>query len=524
MGNLVVANEGIATRCPEGHKDPSVLFFDMPYVTASGDTIYITAYLEDMDEPKAVETKVEETKGAPVTSSLLGTYGDYNNFITRVYPASGTSCYVSKKNELGDDTNTMSDVTVSYSSGKWSFDKQYYWPSNASDNLYFVSVAPKSAWTDGHITDHNVAASWDASTHKYSFTYKSIVDTPSGKVNGEEQNDLLVAYNKQSKNSYDSNVHIDFKHACVGVRFIMGNIFGNIEALKLENFYKDATVTVGESSLEFSNHANLVSFYQNFDFETSTHSDLDPLDETTNKVKTFMILPQKLIDRGTDIPDADMVIIMEGSIHPETLSFKNLADTTKGGDAKLADWSSYAGKMITFRISSIKANNVTVSITDDVNGLTKENIVIKNVGKSPIFIRMKIVGNWLNEDGEVLSSWNESNPFGLFDGKNPVTDATAFPRTLPSNWSLGSDGFYYYKKFLETNDVVTQNLFNSFTVNSKPVDATGTWAQGGTKMEIKTLEMALMVQAIIAETNLNSFQAAWGTEMVSWIGTPVRDN
>lgn len=516
MIGLVVENGGPDTKCSGGYDSDSPLVQDMPYVTENGDTLYISAYLSDMDEPEALDTK-----GAPITSSLLGTYGDYTDFITRVYPSTGTSCYVSKKSEFDTNPRTMEEATVSYSSSKWNFDNKYYWP-NSTDNLYFISIAPKAAWTNGNVFEHKAATCWN--NYKYSFKYQTIDGTPSKTTSAEDQYDLLVAYNKQKRSDYESNVHVDFKHACVGVKFIMGNIYGTIGTLALKRFYNEAKITVGDGTLEFSDYSDLENFTQEFNFETSSHKDKDPLDATVNSTKTFMVMPQKLINRGTD-PDADLFLWMDGTLHPDSLSFKDLADPSKGGDAKLADWSGYAGKIITFRISSEKANNVSVKITDTVEGKTKKDIVITNDGKSNVMIRVELVGNWLNEDGQVLASWDETNPYGTFTSDSH----NGFPNLVStSNWKKGSDGFYYYKKYLKgkENATVSENLFDTYTVESKPTDATGTWAQGGTKMQIKKMELAILVQAVIAENDLASFKAAWNPnnkidDIVTWIGTPV---
>lgn len=537
MKDVVVGREGFVTRSSTGSEArDSVILSDLPYVTGNGDTIYISAFLSDMDVPVAVDTRTE-TKGAPITGELFGTYTGYNEFITRVYPASGTDCYESVNNFMDNNPIAMSAVTVSYQSSKWKLDKKYYWPQEENANLYFVSIAPKVLWSDGHITDHTAAASWNPESHKYSFTYHSIIDTPTGTDNGVEQYDLMVAYNKQNKDTYQSSVHIDLKHACVGVKFVMGDIFGNIASMSLQNFYKDAKITLGEGSpedgalVEFSDYAHLSSFVQKFDFETETHKDIEnaPLDETENDTKTFMVIPQKLIERGDDIPDADLVIEMGNTLHPEVLSFSDLANPEKGGDGKLADWSSYGGKIITFKVSSRKANNVSVSITDeivsgDAGYPKKQNVVITNTGRSDIYIRATLVGSWQNAAGQNLKPWSEADSHGVFTGGLLGADTQD-----DTYWVKGTDGFYYYKRYIigakgGERHTVQYPLFTSFQLTSAPVSggiASGDASDDATvhDLNIARLKLTVMVQAVVATQDMAAAKAAWGNDVATFLTT-----
>jgi len=497
MDGLLVSESQLTAKCSGGAGE--VLIQDMPHVTQNGDTIYISAFLSDMEEIESTETK-----GAPINQTLLSAgYKSYDSLWVRAYAPGSSSPYVSS---AGGKSSTMDNALVINDGSKWSFKDKYYWPSDDSD-LYFISIAPyeaaeKLTW----------AQSWNSTKNQYSFKYQSIENSPTGKANAEEQVDLLVGCKKQNKLSNDAKVKIEYKHVCVGVRFEMGDIYGNIEFVQLKNFFKNCTVTVGESGFTTATYkSDLYSFTQTYNFSTEGHNTGDDFDDTANHDKTFMIVPQKVVGRSGYV-DGELVIQMGNTLHPEELSFGDM------GIDKLKDWSSYSGKIITFRITSEKANNVSVTVSDDVVGHTKQNIVVKNDGKSDIMIRIKPVGNWLNSDGEIIASWNESNAYGYFEAKN------GFPNNLNNvNWKKGSDGFYYYRKYLKRGKTVSENLFDSFTVEKKPVDATGTWAQGGTKMEITTMELVLMVQAIIAEPELTSFKAAWGTEMVSWIGTLESD-
>jgi len=522
MSCIEVGTESNSTKC---NQDETTLIQDMPFVTSTGDTLYISAMLSDMDDvvvEKSEESEeTQRTKSAPITSS---TAIPGNKLYTFVYNDAGT--YTSTVTSA-----SMYKTPINYSSSKWSFQSTYYWPASDTEILHFVTLGPGSLVDDAYLYNLDVSGyGWNTSTKALKGRYQSRKDNTVTNNDAVNLADMVYGYDDQCKKTHINKVQLNLKHACVGVRFEVGNIFGTIAYISLDNFFKNADFTISSSGITWSGYGgseNWTTFKQVYDFvATGQESQFGTdLDNTTNHAKTFMIIPQTLTNG-----QQKMSIQMGNTLHPDELSFERIC-TENPGLSK--NWVDYMGKIITFRVSSTKANNVSVAITDDVEQSThtKQNIEISNDGRSDIMIRMKIVGNWLNEDGEVLSSWHESNPYGFFDGKNPLTDATSFPRTLPSNWVLGSDGFYYYKKYLKTGDVVSQNLFNTYQVTSKPVDATGTWEQGGTKMQIKTMELDLMVQAIIAEADLSSFTAAWGTPtvsgtsttIVSWIGTPQRD-
>lgn len=500
MNSIVVGAEAISTKCVQGE---DLLFEDLPFVTSGGDTLYLSAMLSDMGD-----LVVDQTKGAPIPSpaEIPG-----HKFYTYVYEDSGT--YTSTAPSPTGTTAQMSQVPVSYSSSKWSFDKKYFWPDNADKELHFVSLGP-SVLVDSsylyHISDGASGYGWKSTSKTLKARYQSRQDDIVTDDDALNLTDFIYAYDNQSRNTHNNSVEIHFKHACVGVRFEIGNIFGTIESMSLKNFYRNADFTISSTGLTWSNWGFKSEFKQVYNIAALPSLAGTDIDTTSNHAKTFMVIPQTLPD------DASMIIKIGNTLHPEELSF----DAICAANPSLSkNWTTYQGKIITFRLSSVKANNVSVAITDDVVGKTKQNIVITNDGRSDIMIRVKPVGNWLNEDNQVLAAWDESRPYGVF------TSSTNFP-ALDSGgclWKKSSDGFYYYKRYLKSGKTVSQNLFNTFTVSSKPVDASGTWEEGGAKMKITQFEMVILVQAVIAESDLSSFKAAWGTEMVSWIGTPQSD-
>jgi len=494
MGDIAVSHVMSLTKC-DGGSQSETLFQDMPFVTSSGDTLYLSAELSNMED-----VVVEQTKGALIDDP---TSMPESKFYTYVFE-NNAGRYMSK------GADEMYKVPVTYGT-KWEFDKKYYWPTSDSQILHFVSIGPANLVDDDyvyHFGNTSGGYDWNSGNNTMKLRYQSRKDDIITDHDAENLADLLYGFNSQSKSTDENKVQITLKHACMGVRFEIGNIFGTIESISLQNFYRNGDFTLSSSGISWSNPGSKTEFKQLYNVVANPSLEGKDLDETPNHAKTFMLVPQQVRS------DAKMIVSIGGTLHPEELSFEKLFTDNPTLNR---NWNEYIGQIITFRLSSTKANNVSVVITDTVDGLTKKDIAISNDGRSDIMIRVKPVGNWLNEDGHVIASWDESNPYGIFEADN------GFPTLNNVNWKKGSDGFYYYRKYLKSGKTVSENLFDTYTVTSKPIDASGTWAQGGTKMQITTMELALLVQAVIAESNLASFKAAWGDEMATWIGTPESD-
>lgn len=519
-GVAVFTETDVATKC-ESHGDET-LFTDMPYVTESGDTLYITATLSDM-----AETVVEQTKAAPISSA---TKIPGNKFYTYVYD--DTAQYTSVHNTSTDNDYVMSKVPVLYSSSKWSFDKTYFWPKDSTEVLHFVSMGPANLVDSSFVS--NLSASgygWKPSDKELKGSYQCRKDNKVTDNDAVNLYDFVYGYDNQSKKSNAGSVKIGLKHACVGVRFIIGDIFGTIGSITLNNFYRTADFTISCSSgaeLEWSNWGNKSEFRQVFDkvVDNSNKNSGDPLDDTEGETKTFMVIPQNLPT------DAEMIIDMQNTLHPENLSFEKICEANP---SLSKNWLEYQGKIITFRVSSEKANHVSVAFDDKVEGNVKSNLKFTNDGKSAIYIRACLVGNWLNKDGKVLTSWSEtaSNIHGTFTSNNSY-----FPNNVPTSvsvadaagisWIKGADGFYYYKKILQSGSTASQPLFDTFTVTSKPADNEGGWNTTGSSiesMQIVNFEMAILVQAVSAEQSgtgtltKDYAKEAWGDAVEAYLTT-----
>lgn len=108
-----------------------------------------------------------------------------------------------------------------------------------------------------------------------------------------------------------------------------------------------------------------------------------------------------------------------------------------------------------------------IEINEDVTGGQKRSIVVKNTGTAVSYVRVKLVMNWVSDD--------ENNPTISAEpvGITPVINTT--------DWFLGTDGIYYYKKPVAANNGETTNLLQ------KPITEPTEGKPDGCHLEVTVL-------------------------------------
>lgn len=118
---------------------------------------------------------------------------------------------------------------------------------------------------------------------------------------------------------------------------------------------------------------------------------------------------------------------------------------------------------------------VSCEVNEDFNETTKSNVNVTNTGDTAAYIRVAVVANWCDADGNIVEPWNSTSL--------PVLGA----------WDLGTDGYYYYTSPVAAGGT-TGNLFDSYTP--------------GMNGDLH-LEMNVIAQAI-QSTPTSAVEAAWG--------------
>ena len=106
-----------------------------------------------------------------------------------------------------------------------------------------------------------------------------------------------------------------------------------------------------------------------------------------------------------------------------------------------------------------------ITIDENVENGEKSSIQVKNIGTATSYVRVKLVMNWVDGDGKVVSGGSLPN----------VT------LNSDNSWFLGSDGIYYYKMPVAANNGETTNLLQ------KPITEPTEGKPDGCHLEVTVL-------------------------------------
>lgn len=120
-----------------------------------------------------------------------------------------------------------------------------------------------------------------------------------------------------------------------------------------------------------------------------------------------------------------------------------------------------------------------IKIDEDVTGGQKKSIIVQNTGTAVSYVRVKLVMNWVDENGSVSATPVDITP--------SITD----------NWFL-KDGIYYYKMPVAP-DGKTENLLKADSPITEPAD----------KPAGCHLEVTVLAESIQAAPS-TAVQQSWG--------------
>lgn len=123
-----------------------------------------------------------------------------------------------------------------------------------------------------------------------------------------------------------------------------------------------------------------------------------------------------------------------------------------------------------------------IEINEDVTGGQKNSIVVKNTGTAVSYVRVKLVMNWVSEDGKTISA-------------EPVN----ITPSITDNW-FEQGGIYYYTKPVAPVDAKPNNV----TTNLLKTPITQ-----GTAPEGYHLEVTVLAESIQAAPS-TAVQQSWG--------------
>ena len=142
--------------------------------------------------------------------------------------------------------------------------------------------------------------------------------------------------------------------------------------------------------------------------------------------------------------------------------------------------------------NTFSPSSTSIDIEDTVNGAVKSNVVITVGGNTDVYVRARIVGNWCDDNGNIVAPWTMDDAHGEFSN------------LAQGAWMQKEDYFYYRSKCSGGDVLSTEHdnaLFGSYTVKSYPTDATN-------------LKMTILVQSIQCEPK-TTVQSEWSVTVNS---------
>lgn len=375
------------------------------------------------------------------------------------------SFYLNAVVEDGSQFMNHTKVTKADGGALWDYSPKKYWPQTQEVHFYafgYEGVIP-AFYRDGDV-------------HKGSFSYE-LPEPDENKVDATKQPDLIFAITpNQSKQSVNDAVHMKFYHALSAVVFKVGNMPEADEKLMQSVAIKNVSgkgscimTSISGNGIDYDwtvdESAGKKTYTQTFN-TTLTKDDFNNAEQKvtlSNDETTFMMLPQELTEEN-----------------PAELEIRFKIGNPEKGEYEYCfthpiaiNWE--ANKRYTYTLTTKRF--VEVDVDDRLSGeknTVKDQVKIQNTGLAKAYIRAAIVGYWVNEQGDVVASWNINDDVGQFTNLAPN-----------SGWILGEDNFYYHEDIVSIGNY-TKPLFDKYElVENPPIVDT-------------SLELNIIVQAVDA--------------------------
>lgn len=136
---------------------------------------------------------------------------------------------------------------------------------------------------------------------------------------------------------------------------------------------------------------------------------------------------------------------------------------------------------------------VSDTVKEDTDGIFYKSNVVITVGSHdyPVFVRADLVITWQNDAGEVY-------------GQPPVPEKDYTIEYNDTDWTLGTDGYYYYNEAVQSGDS-TKPLIRE----NQKLKQTGK-APDGYTMHVEVI--AETIQAVGISGNKTAVMDAWGVQ------------
>lgn len=524
---------GVATRSADA--DPVQV---NTYSLGTDDAGHLFTLNETVMDMGAVGADSPATRGTPAfTENVQDVYGSSFNGV--LYGASGEV--------VGDGSFEAMEDGIRWRR-VFGFD-----PWQVSDPLMFFLRMPASPTGLSNIA-------YDRSNGSISFDY----ETPE---TAADQQDILFASREISDEAYkqeaasNGGAGVLFRHALTGIKFALSSarnsttadggrtpdgevatFITKVEFVGLRDkgsavFLPKGTETTTDNKEEYSSDKSFTwtldgtstkSFSQTYGEDDIQDYDQDDAADAVHGPEsfyasgqnrnlnkddaslTFWFIPQEMT---ADVKLNVTFYVWNGQSKGEEITLQLALGQVILDRASENNKSWKAGQLRTF---TLDPTLVDVAISDDVSedGLVKDNVEILNTGNKDAYIRVAIVGNWVDKaTGEILMGTLETTS-GNEQVLVPITPWSETDTTQGTFVGLGgggawvkkSDGFWYFKQIVPPGKMPGETstggtsvpLFESYTRRATPP------AEGA------GLVLELVVQAVDAAAG-TTYEAAWAS-------------
>ena len=559
----------------------------------SGTSLYLTETITNLDRMSYGPA----TKGTPGFTENFNNL--YNGFNATVFRKGEEDAYEEDgRFELVPGFEEVNLYKRKYPNTLWDKGGLYFFL-----NAYYKdgSMAGVSSLTP-HMTAEDAVNTGENQHPAYKVGDISFLFNNSALSSAEQQSDLLFTSRPvESETEYQKlisqkdGINVLFHHALTGVKFRVGNdnegstktVITKVEIsglydkglcvitpdpeneytdVKYDNYSSGSAVkwynlgkSVGSFSQEFTNPTYTpasgvnnpdgtvsTSDYQNNQqgytfgsswYDAAADNNLNLADGS----QTFWFIPQSFKNGETARSVTLKVTFVVKT--PDTPNGTEITHTISDFGSKLAaanvEWK--AGELRTYTLNPL---DVDVEIFDTMEGMKKDSLHVTNTGNVDEYVRMMVVGNWYDKDGNILVGYKYAGPNDEqyiadhsldpetdvdemivpwfreddtegYDYGSYFDDSFKYGRPSGTDWVRGTGSYFYYTEVIGVGEFLsgTESLFKTYEYPSDKVPTIyvpSNTSNVRTPAEGVHLVMEVVVQAISAvDSDGNPYGSCW---------------
>ena len=473
-------------------------------VDSQGNKYYLDETIEELNPNPTTKGAPAYTVNVGTLYTTMGVYAATGNFAD---DESGNAVFEVMDGMVKHDKNSTSDVTG------WRYRHGYAsnpWPEeNTPVDFYLRMPAGDEQGNVGGLSELTYA------DKKIEFDFAPM-------ATAVDQEDLLFGQTSISHNDhngyYPNGAPVTMYHALTGIKFRVGNdnsgstktIITGVEISGISGTGHCIIDPAAENKVVWTPGTPSANYKYSQTFSNPAYSSDPNVDGSVTYTKptegeapfgdswyaaandknlnnaggtwTFWLIPQT-------VPEGAVLKVTFRVKTPDTPQGTEITHTISDFGAKLNSVEWKAGQLRTY---TLRPTDVDVEIFDNMSGLVKSNLHITNTGNVDEYVRLMLVGNWYDKDGDILvgyktdgsggptdnemadpwfrgdAQWNQYFDYNLPAGEERIfVDGIPVASSAKNKWIFGTGSYFYYPDAIgagSTLDPQTQALFKNYTL------------------------------------------------------------